>query len=234
VPSSHYDGAALCLLYRYGDVIITVTIFGEVEIELVDDNERGKGRSELLPIDRATTVQTGVAYGIWGKGRWKMKHNAILPPRVPAVQGLVGNIARVGVTFRYNRRSFFELRRRNSSLVSSPLQPLPQPLDLVDAVFFSDGKPSNAHLYTYPAIVLCVDAAERRLTLHYLSDGLIADTDEEAFAIAEVPASSTVPATSAVKAWLRNSQCPWTICSYRLIEHIHAIGPEAFLQQRNQ
>jgi len=46
-----------------------------------------------------------------------------------------------------------------------------------------------SHLYTYAAIVLCVDPDRRELVIQYLSDGLGADTDWEAFSVAyRVPA----------------------------------------------
>ena len=219
----------------YGDVIITVTIFGEVNVELVYDRE-SRVRSELLPVERVSTVGTGDAYAIWSKGRWKMKHDAILPPTTPAVPGLIHNVARVGLTFRYVRRSFLELRHV-SKLPSNgpPLPALPKTLDLCDAVFYEHGQPSTAHLYTYPAIVLQVDATARLLTLHYLSDGLIADSDEEAFRIAEcVPADAVRIATSEVRSWLLSQGCPWTRCSFRRIQEIRRVGPEAFLSSYPQ
>ena len=214
----------------YGDVIITVTIFGEVNVELVYDRE-SKVRSELLPAERVSTVGTGDAYAIWSKGRWKMKHDAILPPTTPAVPGLIHNVARVGLTFRYVRRSFLELRHVSKPpSIGPPLPALPKALDLCDAVFYEHGQPSGAHLYTYPAIVLRVDATARLLTLHYLSDGLIADTDDEAFRIAErVPADAARIATSQVESWLLNGDCPWTRRSFRRIQEIMKDGPEAFL-----
>ena len=105
-------------------------------------------------------------------------------------------------------------------------------LDLCDAIFYTkDGQPSSAHLYTYPAIVLRVDASAQRLTLHYLCDGLTADADQEAFQIAEgVPASAAVRASTDVERWLTNDQCPWTRCSFRRVRQIREGGAEAFLQ----
>ena len=46
-----------------------------------------------------------------------------------------------------------------------PSTPLPQVFDYVDAPYFVDGVVDKAHLYTYAAIVLCVDADSRMLTL---------------------------------------------------------------------
>ena len=161
---------------------------------------------------------------IRSKARWKMKHDAILPPTTPAVRGLIHDIARVGLTFRYVRRSFLELRHA-SKLPSAALPSLLKPMDLCDAFFYdADGRRSNAHLYTYPAIVLDVDHAAQLLNLHYLCDGLIADADEEAFHIVKgVPASAALLATADVQSWLDNSQCSWTRCSYRKITDIREI-----------
>ena len=126
----------------------------------------------------------GDAYAIWSKARWKMKHDAILPPTLPAVPGLIHDVARVGLTFRYVRRSFLQLRHASVQACMQPTLGLPpitlKPLDVCDAIFYKDGQPSTAHLYSYPAVVLRVDAISRTLTLHYLCDGLIADADEEA------------------------------------------------------
>ena len=55
-------------------------------------------------------ISAGDAYPLWGKARWKMLHDAIVPPTVPTIQNL-GNLERVGLTFRYFRRSWLELCR---------------------------------------------------------------------------------------------------------------------------
>ena len=158
---------------------------------------------------------------IRSKARWKMKHDAILPPTTPAVRGLSHDIARVGLTFRYVRRSFLELSHA-SELPSPALPLLLKPMDLCDAFFYdADGRRSSAHLYTYPAIVLDVDHKAQLLELHYLCDGLIADADDEAFRIVKgVPASAALLATPDVRSWLDNSQCSWTRCSYRKLTEI--------------
>ena len=103
----------------------------------------------------------------------------------------------------------------------------------VDATFMD----SSAHLYSYPAIVLAVDATAHTLTLHYLSDGLIADADEEAFDIhTDVPVAETVDVTPAVKHWLNGGKnakgecCYWTRRTYRQVEKIREMGPEAFYE----
>jgi hypothetical protein len=63
---------------HYGDVIVTVTLFGHVQILLKRDPlihsdlqgmERGPG---TLAGD--VLIDVGDAYGIWGKARYKMKH----------------------------------------------------------------------------------------------------------------------------------------------------------------
>jgi len=215
----------------YGDVIITITIFGEVDIELLYDAE-SKSRSGLLPAERSSRMRVGDAYAIWSKARWKMKHDAILPPTLPAVPGLVHNVARVGLTFRYVRRSFLQLRHACVHACMPPPTTL-KPLNVCDAIFYKDGQPSTAHLYSYPAIVLRVDALAGRLTLHYLCDGLTADADQEAFHIADgVPASAAVHATEDVRRWLTNSQCSWTRRSYNRWKHICDAGADAFLRCR--
>lgn len=158
---------------------------------------------------------------IRSKARWKMKHDAILPPTTPTVHGLSYDIARVGLTFRYVRRSFLELS--HASELPSPALPLPlKPMDLCDAFFYdADGRRSSAHLYTYPAVVLDVDHKAQLLELHYLCDGLIADADDEAFRIVKgVPASAALLATPDVRSWLDNSQCSWTRRSYRKLTEI--------------
>ena len=50
---------------------------------------------------------------------------------------------------------------------------------IVDAPYY--GADSDANLYTYPAVVVDGVSREGTVRLHYLSDGLSADTDEEAF-----------------------------------------------------
>lgn len=222
----------------YGDVILTVTLFGEVGIELKLD-DKTKANSEIHAVERATTVPAGTAYAIFSKARWKMKHDAIVGPATPAIDGLIKSTARVGLTLRYVRRSFLELRHRKSSVnnaqhtLSLPL-PLPKPLTFVDATYMD----SSAHFFSYPAIVLAVDTTARTLTLHYLSDGLIADADEEAFEIkAGVPVAETVAVTPAVKHWLNGGKnaegecCYWTRRTYRQVEKIREMGPEAFLEE---
>mgnify|MGYP001336065418 CR=1 FL=1 len=116
----------------YGDVIVTVTLFGEVEISLVKDDSKcctckagpsgasatcgACRKSRIQPVERGGAngqcrIGEGQAYAISGKARWKMKHDAIVPATQGAIPGL-DSIARVGLTFRYFRRSFLEIRRR--------------------------------------------------------------------------------------------------------------------------
>ena len=156
----------------YGDVIVTVTLFGEVEISLVKDDSKcctckagpsgasatcgACRKSRIQPVERGGAngqcrIGEGQAYAISGKARWKMKHDAIVPATQPAIPGL-DSIARVGLTFRYFRRSFLEIRRRAPAAAAAAGQrhlagpsrtsPSPdrldwQPLDLVDARFYN-------------------------------------------------------------------------------------------------
>ena len=91
----------------------------------------------------------------------------------------------------------------------------------MDAFFFDEkGAVSTAHLYTYPAVVLRVDQARRTVDLQYVSDGLIADSDQEAFAVRQnVPVGATVAATPAVQDWVRNG-CAWNVQTYRMYEEL--------------
>jgi hypothetical protein len=263
----------------YGDVIVTVTLFGEVEISLVKDDSKCctcKGgplgasatcgacrKSRIQPMERgagkvggSVLIAAGQAYAISGKARWKMKHDAIVPAISGAISGL-DSIARVGLTFRYFRRSFLEIRRRGSaaagaagatglcplarpSLTSpSPLgwfDELPRPLELVDARFYDGrGVLMTDHYYTYPALVLRVDRAARQLTLYYLSDGLGADSDEEAFEIGKkVPAAAVWPMHRHVRFLLEHEECPWTRASFRRVKEIREAGADKFLQSPEQ
>ena len=180
----------------------------------------------------------GDAYSIVGKARWKMNHDAIVPPSCPAIDGLddvmAGGIARVGFTFRYFRRTFLEVRRREQ--LGPPLStPLPQVFDYVDAPYYVDGVVDKAHLYTYAAIVLCVDADSRMLTLQYLSDGLGPDTDAEAFHIAgRVPAHYALPMHPIIQSVLEAEDCSWTRHSLRLVQRIREMGVDAYLHESHK
>ena len=226
----HNDSAA------YGDVIITTTLFGHVQILLRKDPAI---KSELQGVERGqgsregtgdVPIHAGDAYALWGKARWKMLHDAIVPPTSPPIANL-GNLARVGVTLRYFRRSFLELRRRSRLPPTMSMIPaLPSPFDYVDAPFYYlSGILSSSHLYTYPAVVLRVDRATSRLTILYVSDGLGADTDTEAFAHGTVPASEVMPAASSVQILLTRRDCSWTRRSLSLVQHIRDMGVDAYL-----
>lgn len=198
-------------------------------------------RSELQGLERGqgteagdVLVRAGDAYVIFGKARWKMQHDAIVPSTARPIDGL-GNIARVGLTFRYFRRSWLEmcqLEKLPAPAVPPPALPaLPAVFDVVDARFYSlEGALDPSHLYSYPAVVLRVDAETRTLTLQYVSDGLGADTDWEAFAIASrVPARAVRPAPATVRRLLRSSECSWTRRSQHLLQRIRAEGVDAYL-----
>ena len=233
----HFDSAA------YGDVIITVTAFGHVSIQLKNRTDLHMA-AEFLGVERGSRMQggdaemsEGDAYSLAGKARWKMLHDAIVPPSRPAIDGLddvmAGGIARVGFTFRYFRRTFLEVRRREQ--LGPPLStPLPQVFDYVDAPYYVDGVVDKAHLYTYAAIVLCVDAGSRMLTLQYLSDGLGPDTDAEAFHIASrVPAHYALPMHPIIQSVLEAEDCSWTRHSLRLVQRIREMGVDAYLQHES-
>ena len=89
----------------------------------------------------------------------------------------------------------------------------------------------SAHLYTYIGVVLRVDPVARLLTIQYLSDGLGADTDWEAFAIAVVPAAEVLPAVEGARAVMRDSphSRPWTRRSIDLVEEIREEGVDSWL-----
>ena len=234
----HFDAKA------YGDVIITTTIFGEVSIQLKNRTDIALPL-ELVGLERGSGtdggdahMSCGDAYSIAGKARWKMLHDAIVPPSAPAINGLDeamgGGIARVSATNRYFRRTFLELCRRGAFSGAPPQailpSALPQPFDYVDAPYYLKGAIDEAHLYTYPAVVLRVDSASCMLTLQYLSDGLGADTDGEAFHIADqVPASHVLPTHPTIRSLLTSEECSWTRKSLRLVESIREQGVEAFL-----
>jgi hypothetical protein len=209
-------------------VIVTITLFGKVIIELLDDPE-SKKISTHLPVERLkTAVFKGNAYAIWSKARWKALHNAIVEPSEPAIPGLVNGVARVGLTFRYVRRSFLQLAAPSRSPEAPPLQPL----DVVDAMVYERGQRKEQYLYTYPAIVLHVDFSLQELVLHYVGDGLVADSNEEAFCIAEgVPMQDATRASPAVVEWVNDQRAPWTICTYKRVQLLHERGAEAILQE---
>lgn len=248
----------------YGDVIITVTLFGSVEVLLTEASDVD---SSLLAMSRQVAIRAGQAYAIWSKGhhpprtqptvpprprrvtpcvgscassheyppphppaaRWKQKHNVILPPTCLAVDPPLDNdIARVGLTFRYFRRSSLEhWRQQQQQPQQTPTcASVATPGTIVDAPFYDhNGRLCTAHLYTYPAVVLNSDGPAGFIRLYYLSDGLTADTDEEAFKESgDVPAREVLPASSAVKYWLCHPECPWTIRSVQRIQQLKETG----------
>ena len=108
---------------------------------------RGKqaARSDILPAPRreehAVTIGAGMAYALWGKGRWKMNHNATVQRYRAGASGTRGPangevtpidglrfqqrpVARCAVTFRYYRRSWalLEARLHGASAASPAAQ----------------------------------------------------------------------------------------------------------------
>ena len=68
--------------------------------------------------------------------------------------------------------------------------------------------------------------------MQYVSDGLGADTDWEAFAIASrVPANAVQPAPATVQRLLQNTECSWTRRSQQRIQRIRGIGVDAYLAE---
>ena len=63
----------------YLEVIVTIGIFGEADVQLVLP-PKGQRRSGVLPRERTegVTISAGCLYAIWGKSRWKMYHDAIV------------------------------------------------------------------------------------------------------------------------------------------------------------
>ena len=212
---------------------MTITLFGKVIIELLDDPK--SKFSTHLPAERLkTSVCKGHAYAIWSKARWKALHNAIVEPSEPAICGLVNHVARVGLTFRYVRRSFLHLAAPHLAAPrrGPPEAPPLRPLDVVDAMVYDRGQRKEQYLYTYPAIVLHVDVGLQELVLHYVADGLVADNDEEAFCIAEgVPMQDATHASPAVIEWVKDPTAPWMKCTYNRVQLLHERGAEAILQE---
>ena len=99
-------------------------------------------------------------------------------------------------------------------------------------VYNSQGRAGHAYLYTYPAIILQVDEDRQELTLQYVSDGLVADSDKEAQTIAEgVPFAEAKHATPVVKNWVQNENAAWTKCTFDKLMDIRTRGPEAILDE---
>ena len=215
--------------------------FSQVDILLSHLKSSGPQRSsQHVAMERVARVAAGTSYAIWGKARWKMNHDAVVGAGEPAIEGLERMTARLGLTLRYFRSSFIELlRRRNEPAPSlspreiSPLLCLPKEEgelfpSLVDAFFYRkmDGewRREKAHHYTYPAVVLARDAAAGSLTLHYLSDGLGVDSNDEAHSIAAVPASEALLASASVQRRLLATDCAWTSTALSLLQEMEFLG----------
>lgn len=190
----------------YGDVIITVGIFGEADITLDYAAQKDVGKTQILPVARKAVIGEGMAYVIWGQSRWKMKHDAIIgkcEQSIPGVKLMDGgkpvSIARCGVTLRYYRRSWCILQQRSKQPQVGPPCHTFRRKQLVDAFSHSmSGCPLNVkhYPYTYPALVLEVE--DDALLVLYLSDGLVRDDGHEAASTGRVPFECAIDASANV------------------------------------
>jgi hypothetical protein len=201
----------------YLEAIVTLGIFGEVDVQLVLP-PASQRRSGVLPRERTEgiTISAGCLYAIWGKSRWKMFHDAIVGRNERAVPGMRAETARVGCTLRFCRRSFailcaarLEGERSAQHGARAPGATPPPALveaeievgrTIVDAYYYSfKGARVNEHSYphTYPALVL--EASAGSLLVLYISDGLIPDDDEEAWSFGQVPINQAVLASNIVR-----------------------------------
>jgi hypothetical protein len=224
----------------YLEVIVTIGIFGEVDVQLINPR-KGQQYSDIMPRERkeGITISAGNLYAIWGKSRWKMYHDAIVGRNEPAIPGMRGETARVGCTLRFCRRSFAKLyaaklaRERglalpaSSLLVSADIEP---GCTIVDALYHDmTGARVNEHSYphTYPALVLQV--TDQALTVMYISDGLIPDDDDEAWSFGVVPIEHALLASQDVVNRCVGSDTRAARMTTRLIHDIatgeHTDGP---------
>ena len=128
-----------CLLRRYGELIVTVGLVGEVQVSLE------AAKREAIPrhvIPTGVDVGEGGAYAIWGDGRHKYKHRvwcpntSVLHPEC-AISGTEVP-ARVGLTCAPRR-----LPRRPSATAASPHTPPPGcPSDRLH-----DAEPERRHIH---------------------------------------------------------------------------------------
>lgn len=195
-------------------MIITIGIFGSVDIELTHDKESLKASQHQPTEQYGRTISPGDAYALWRKDRWKMRHDAIVSETEAEIPGLPGQIARVGLTLRFFRRTFGEVLKANPDLFSNAVAPPPplaspplaltdiSPMEIIDCIYYDHmGSRKDPHSYpsTYPAIVLGIDAAAEALTVFYISDGLIADDEQEAWSLGRVPVRHVARTAESVK-----------------------------------
>ena len=220
----------------YLEVIVTLGIFGEVDVQLVLP-PASQIRSGVLPRERkeGITISAGRLYAIWGKSRWKMYHDAIVGRNERAVPGMRAETARVGCTLRFCRRSFARLcaarlAREHGAQYGANVRGAPPPPALVeveveagrtivDAYYYSiKGARVNEHSYphTYPALVLEANAGS--LLVLYISDGLIPDDDEEAWSFGLVPIEHAVLASDLVRRRCLGSGTKAASMTKRLLE----------------
>ena len=197
-------------------VIITIGIFGTVDIELTHDKDILKVSQHQPREQFGKTISPGDAYALWRQCRWKMKHDAIVSETEAAIPGLPDQIARVGLTLRFFRRTFGAVLQANPDLFQSSPTPVVaasrsppplaladiSPMEIIDCIYYDhSGNRINPRSYpsTYPAIVLGIDASAEVLTVFYISDGLIADDEQEAWSLGRVPIRHAAPAAESVK-----------------------------------
>ena len=204
----------------YLEVIVTIDVFGEADVQLLLPPMRER-RSGVLPRERTEgiTISAGSLYAIWGKSRWKMYHDAIVGRNERAVPGMRAETARVGLTLRFARRSFAQLQSpRRAPLPTAQLQP---GTTVVDALYYDmEGVRVNEHAYphTYPALVL--EVATTQLHVLYISDGLIPDDDDEAWSFGVVPIQHAVLASTNVERRCKDSRTRAGRMTIRLLDDI--------------
>ena len=229
----------------YLEVIVTLGIFGVVDVQLVLPPP-SLIRSTVLPRERTEgmSISAGSLYAIWGKSRWKMYHDVIVGRNELAVPGMRAETARVGCTLRFCRRSFARLcavrlaRERGAqhgasghgaqhgamehgalpslALIEADIE---AGSTIVEAYFYDmKGTRVNEHSYpyTYPALVLEANAGS--LLVLYISDGLIPDDDEEAWSFGLVPIEHAVLASDLVRRRCLGSGTKAARMTMRLLE----------------
>ncbi|KOO28708.1 hypothetical protein Ctob_005333 [Chrysochromulina tobinii] len=211
----------------YLEVIVTIGIFGEVDVQLVLPPQ-SLIRSTVLPRERTEgiAIPAGSLYAIWGKSRWKMFHDVIVGRDERAVPGMRAETARVGCTLRFCRRSFarlcaMRLARERGALPSLTLTEanIEAGSTIVEAYYYDmKGARVNEHAYpyTYPALVL--EARAGSLLVLYISDGLIPDDDDEAWSFGLVPIDHAVLASDLVRCRCLDSGTKAARMTMRLLE----------------